>query len=228
MIVTAHQPSYLPWLGYFQKIMKSDIYVFLDSVQFEKNSFTNRNKIKTPQGSVWLTIPVLTKDHTKLTINEIQIDNRQDWKRKHLNAIFLNYKKAPRFEYCYSKLEVLYQSQSQLLSEICWEHLNFWLNELGINKKVVRSSQLPITSKKSELILDLCRYFGAHHYISGVLGRNYLTEDIFRQAGIHIEYQDYHHPIYPQLWGEFIPYMSIIDFWMNTSNASLIMGESHV
>ena len=90
----------------------------------------------------------------------------------------------------------------------------------------MRSSELPITSKKSDLILDLCRYFQADRYISGALGKNYLEEVRFKEAGISIEYQDYQHPVYPQLWGEFLPYMSIVDFWMNTQAYWLITGES--
>lgn len=226
MILSAHQPAYLPWLGYFDKIMKSDVFVFLDSVQFEKNSFTNRNKIKTPRGAIWLTVPVKTKGHLGMTINEIEIDNKTKWRQDHLKAIFLNYKKANRFEECYSKLERLYKKEYQLLSELCWVHLTFWLQEIGVDKKIVRSTQLPITSKKSELILELCRYYNADHYISGVLGRDYLNEDDFKKAEITIEYQNYNHPVYPQLWGDFAPYMSIVDFWMNNDKHCLIKGDS--
>src|ERR1035437_4150954 len=103
MILTAHQPAYLPWLGYFDKIIKSDIFVYLDTVQFEKNSFTNRNKVKTPQGAAWLTVPVKIKGHIGKTMMEIEIDNSQDWRKKHLNTIFMNYKKAARFEECYAR-----------------------------------------------------------------------------------------------------------------------------
>lgn len=225
-ILSAHQPAYLPWLGYFDRIIKSDIFIFLDSVQFEKNSYTNRNKIKTPQGAIWLTVPVKIKGHLNLTLKEMEIDNRNNWRQNHLKAIYLNYKKALRFEECYPKLEVLYQKEYQFLSELCWDHLMFWLNELRIKKNIVLSSQLPITSKKSDLILDLCKYFGANHYISGTLGKDYLKEEDFTRAGITIEYQNFLHPTYSQLWGDFTPNMSIIDFWMNTNEYWLIAGES--
>lgn len=202
MILSAHQPAYLPWLGYFDKIIKSDVFVFLDSVQFEKNSFTNRNKIKTPAGATWLTVPVKTKGHLGNTIVETKIDNRKKWQHDHLKAIFLNYRKAPRFDECYHRLKNLYGKEYLLLSELCWDHLMFWLKEIGSEKKIFRSSQLPVEGKKSTLILNLCRHFGADRYISGSLGKNYLNEDDFREVGIKIDYQDYIHPQYHQLWGD--------------------------
>jgi hypothetical protein len=103
----------------------------------------------------------------------------------------------------------------------------FWLHELGIERKIVRSSQLPVRSKKSDLVLNLCEYFGADQYLSGALGRNYLNEADFHQAGITLKYQQYQHPVYPQLWGDFFPFMGIIDFWMNTQEYSLISGPDH-
>lgn len=222
MVLSAHQPAYLPWLGYFDKIIKSDVFIFLDSVQFEKNSFINRNKIKTPQGATWLTVPVKIKGHIGKTLAEIEIDNTQNWQKKHFSTIFMNYKKAPRFEECFAKLENLYQQQYQMLSELCWDQLLFWLREFEIKTEVVRSTKLPIDAKKSNLILELCQHFNADHYISGVLGKNYLKEEDFLNEGIMVSYQDYQHPVYPQPWGVFLPYMSILDFWMNVNELNLI------
>jgi hypothetical protein len=226
MILTAHQPAYLPWLGYFDKLLRSDVIIYLDSVQFEKKGFTHRNRIKTHQGPVWLTVPVKLKGHRDLRIIDIEIDNTVDWRKNHLSNIYFNYKKAPYYAGCYPKIIDLYQKDYNFISELCWDHLMFWLKEIGIEKKIVRSSELPVTSKKSDLIFDLCRYFQADHYISGALGKNYLEEDRFNGAGITIEYQDYQHPVYQQLWGDFIPYMGVIDFIMNTDNYWLITGES--
>lgn len=222
MILSAHQPAYLPWLGYFDKLIRSDLFVFLDTVQYEKNSFINRNRIKTPQGAIWLTVPVKTKGHIASTLRETEIDNRQNWKEKHLKSIQMNYRKAPRFDVCYPRLEALYSAEDALLADMCSRHLEFWLKEVGAEKRIVRSSSLPIDSKKSDLIFDLCRYFGAELYISGALGRNYLDEEKFKNAGIQVEYQDYRHPVYPQLHGEFMPNLGIVDFWMNTDRFDLI------
>lgn len=222
MILSAHQPAYLPWLGYFDKIVKSDIFIYLDTVQFEKNSFTNRNRIKTPQGPVWLTIPVKIKGHLGKSLLELEIDSGQNWRRKHLNTIFLNYKKTAFFEERFAKLEALYQNQHVLLSELCWDQLMFWLKELGITTQVIRSASLPTCSKKSDLVLDLCRHFGADQYLSGALGKDYLKVEDFRLNGISVEFQDYHPSVYSQLWGDFVPYLSILDFWMNTEHCDVV------
>ncbi|OLP15647.1 hypothetical protein BST81_25175 [Leptolyngbya sp. 'hensonii'] len=225
MILSAHQPAYLPWLGYFDKLLRSDLFIFLDTVQYEKNSFINRNRIKTPQGPVWLTIPVKTKGHISSTMLETEIDSSQNWREKHLKSIYLNYRKAPYFEICYPKLECLYQQKIDLLADLCFEHLSFWLQELGVSPQLVRSSALPIASKKSDLIFDLCSQFQADRYISGTLGQDYLEVDRFQAAGISIEFQDYRHPSYPQLYGNFLPYMGIVDLWMNSQDFSIITGQ---
>lgn len=224
MTLSAHQPAYLPWLGYFDKLIRSDIFVYLDSVQYERNSFINRNRIKTSRGEIWLTVPVKMKGHLKKTIAEMEIDNRQNWKTKHLNSIYLNYKKAPYFEKSYESLKGLYMKEFGLLSDLCYEHLLFWFEFLGIKKDVRKSSSLPVKDKKGDLVIGLCRYFKADHYISGALGKDYLDRESFGRLGIGIEFQDYRHPVYPQLWGDFLPYMSILDFCMNTNRYELITG----
>ena len=226
MIVSIHQPAYLPWLGYFDKLARSDVFVFLDNVQFEKNSFTNRNRIKTPQGALMLTAPVRSRGHTASTMKETALDNNQYWKARHLKSVFLNYRSAPRFDACYPKLEALYQADDTLLADMCFRQLQFWLRELGVEKRVVRASSLPVASRKSELVFDICRHFEADCYISGALGRNYLDEGKFTNAGIRIEYQDYRHPVYPQLHGDFLPCMGIVDFWMNTDRFESIWKGS--
>lgn len=215
MILAAHQPAYLPWLGYLEKISRADVFVFMDTVQFEKNSFINRNRIKTPQGAQWLTVPVRTKGHLTATLRTTEIDEAQRWRDKHLGSIAMNYRRAPHFERCFPKLQALLMSAQQLLSELCWQQIAFWLAELGISTRMVRASELPVDGTKTDLVLSYCRHFGARHYISGALGRNYLVESEFSAAGITVEFQDYQHPVYPQLWGDFLPCMSVVDAWMN-------------
>ena len=226
MILSIHQPAYLPWLGYFDKLMRSDVFVFLDTVQYEKNSFINRNRIKTPQGMLWLTVPVKTRGHIASTLQQTEIDNSQHWRAKHLKSICLNYRAAPRFEYCYARLEALYAQEETLLADLCFRQLQFWLKEFGVDKELVRASSLPVASRKSDLVFDLCQYFGADHYISGALGARYLEDDKFRQADIQIEYQDYRHPVYPQLHGEFMPNMGIVDLWMQSDRFDLTGEEA--
>lgn len=215
MILSAHQPAYLPWLGYFDKLARSDTFVFLDTVQYEKNSFINRNRIKTAQGPIWLTIPVKTKGHTSSTLRETEIDYSRDWKSKHLKSIRLNYCRAPYYAERYPKLEALYDVIDIHLSDLCFRHLQFWMVELGIKSRLVKASSLSVESVKSDLILDLCKALGATYYISGIFGRQYLDSHKFEAAGVELDYQQFQHPIYPQLHGEFLSGMGIVDAWMN-------------
>ena len=215
MIMSAHQPAYLPWLGYFDKIKRSDVFIFLDTVQYEKNSYTNRNKIKTQNGPVWLSVPVIKTEHFSKIMSDMMIDPNYNWRRKHLNSIYHAYRKALNFDWLYPKLETLYDREFEKLVDVTWEHLMFWLELLGIRTKIIKSSELSVTSKKSDLVLDLCRAVGADYYISGALGRDYLKTEEFEEAGVEVEFQDYKHPVYPQLYGEFLPNMGIVDFVMN-------------
>lgn len=220
--MSAHQPAYLPWLGYFDKIKRSDVFVFLDSVQYEKNSFTNRNKIKTANGTTWLTLPVIKTNHFEMVISDMMLDTRYNWEKKHLNSIYYAYKKAPNFEKLYPQLEKLYSVPYEKLVDVTWAHLQFWLKVLEIKTEIVFSSTLNVTSKKSDFVFDLCKAVGANYYISGAMGRGYMEVDKFARAGIQVEFQDYHHKSYPQLHGEFVPNMGIVDFAMNASDYSII------
>ncbi len=225
--LAAHQPAYLPWLGYFDKMLQSDTYVFLDSVQYEKNSFINRNRIKTAQGPIWLTVPVLSKGHLQATLAGTEMDNRQNWKTKHLKSIATHYRKAPRFEERFPKLEKVYQNATDLLSDFCYDFLMFWNAELGIKRKVVRAKDLDVAGTKSDLILNLCKMFRAERYLSGALGKDYLNERDFKEQGIAVAYQEYEHPIYGQLYGDFIPGLSVLDLWMNTDDFTpLLKGRT--
>src|SRR2546430_8841131 len=201
MILTAHQPAYLPWLGYFDKIARADLFVYLDTVQFEKNSFINRNRIKTPQGEQWLTVPVRVKGHISSTLRDMQTDSTQPWRAKHFKSIEMNYSRATHFRRLLPRLETLLAVDGLCLADLCFLQLRIWLEELGITTPLVRSSELAISSTKSNLILDGCRNFSATRYLSGALGKGYLVEKDFGDAGIAIEYQEFKHPTYPQLWG---------------------------
>ena len=222
MILSIHQPAYLPWLGYFNKLSVCDIFVFLDTVQFERNSFINRNRIKTSQGETWLTVPVHLKNHLFSNLLETRIDNSTNWQKKHLNSIFLNYKKALFFEEVFSLIEPFYLQKYDLLSDFCHEFLTAWLQYLKIGTRVVRSSSLKLQSRKSNLVLELCRYFQADRYISGAQGRNYLQEDDFSKFGITVMYQNYKSHAYRQLWGEFVPCMGVIDAAMNLGRSETL------
>lgn len=226
MIVSIHQPAYLPWLGYFDKIASSDVHVFLDNVQLERPSFCHRNRIKTPQGPLWLSVPLHAHDHLNAHLNTTLIAEDNHWRRKHLKSIAQNYSKAPFFAQRFPLLENWYQQSQEIskLAELCFSQLHFWLDQFGIETPIVKGSEMAASGYKSDLVLALCKELNASTYISGLHGRDYLQEADFTAVGIGVIYQSYSHPVYPQLYGDFLPAMSIIDFWFNNPHTRLFKG----
>lgn len=221
MIVSINQPAYLPWLGYFHRIAVSDAHIVLDHVQFEKNSFTNRNKIRTPDGWCWLTVPVKTAGKFgQLPINELETVNDKNWAAKHWNSIHLNYAKAPYFDQHARYFESVYTRQWQKLQDLMNEITTYLLDSFGISTRIYFSSQMNVEGKKSDLVLNLCQSLKATTYLSGPQGRDYLREDDFLTRGITVQYDDYHHPVYPQFYPGFEPYMSALDLLFNVGPAS--------
>jgi WbqC-like protein family len=219
-IVSIHQPAYLPWLGYLDRIRRSDVFVFLDSVQFQKNSFQNRNKVRTAQGWTWLTVPLLTKGHTEGVLADIKIDQAQPWQHKHLSTISQSYANAPFRERVMSWLAPFYAQEWRGLADLCWVMLEAHLKQLGITTKLVRARDLgDHGERKSNLVLDLCQQLGATTYISGPQGRGYIDEASFASAGIELRYDEYRHPVYRQLHGGFESHMAAIDLLMNVGDA---------
>lgn len=229
MILTAHQPAYFPWLGFFHKIAISDSYVYLDNVQFEKNSFTNRNKIKTANGPIWLTVPVLLKNHFGKTIKEIEIDNSKNWRESHWKSTYFNYKKAPFFGKYSDFIEDMYKKDWDYLSDLNEYMIKWLLKELGIKITYYKASELNLRGHKSDLVVDMCKKLGANLYIFGALGKDYVEEEKFAKEDIKIYFQDYKRPIYPQLHNDFISDMSIIDLLFNCGDKSLqILMEGNI
>jgi len=229
MKISINQPAYLPWLGYYERIAVSDVHVVLDHVQFEKNSFINRNRITTKNGPAWLTIPVLTSGRFQaLPINQVIIDNQPDWKRKHWESIRQAYRKSPHFSLHEAFLTEFYATEWNLLLKYCM-HLNeYLLDVLSIKTPLILSSELGINSKKTDLVLDICKKLGATTYYSGALGKNYLDEEAFQAEGIEVVYQDYHHPVYRQMHIPFVSHLSTLDLICNHGPESLgiILGAS--
>jgi hypothetical protein len=222
MIVSIHQPNFLPWLGYFHKLAESDIHVILDNVQFEKNSFINRNRLKIPSGWMWLTVPVLTKGKFgKNPINEVIIDSKSRWQEKMWKSIWLNYSRAPFFKLYFEPLGEILKTPHEKLVDLNLSLQHFLLKALSLEIKLIRASELKVEEKKSDLVLAICEKLGATIYFSGSLGQGYLEEDKFKDKGIKVIYQDYRHPVYHQLGGEFVSHLSIIDLLFNLGPESL-------
>lgn len=221
MTLTAHQPVYLPWLGLFHKIALADAFCYFDDVQYLKKDWNNRNKIKTPHGPLWLTVPVKTSGHREKKLCDIEINNEVNWRRKHLQSILLSYKKAPYFNKYAVFFEEVYEREWKYLSELNEHMLRWFLQELGITVSYYKASELHFQGTKSDLVLNMCKKLKADTYIFGALGRDYAKQEDFMSAGIRVEFQDYHHPVYPQLHGEFTPHMSVIDLLFNCGERSL-------
>src|SRR5690349_2801766 len=221
MIVSINQPAYLPWLGYFHRIAVSDLHIVLDHVQFEKNSFTNRNKIRTADGWCWLTVPVSTSGRFGAAINSLEIAAGRAWAGKHWASIQMNYAKAPFFSEHAGFFEGLFHREWRMLNPLLRELTAYLLDAFGIRTPLLFSSEMNVLGTKSELVLNLCRAVGATRYLSGPLGRNYLDEDSFAAAGIEVEYHAYKHSQYPQVYSGFEPFMAAIDLLFNWGPRSL-------
>jgi hypothetical protein len=229
VIVSIHQPAYLPWLGYFDKIRRADLFIYLDTVQFQKNSFQNRNRIRTKSGPIWLTVPVKTRGVLYDTpLKDLQIDIGQHWQAKHLNALKMNYSRAPMFQSIFPRLEQYYKRPWERLADLCWEMMIEFNNMLGIGTRIVKASALRgVEGGKSTLVLNLCRAVGATSYLSGSLGRQYLKLDDFSAAGIDLVFQDFVHPTYSQQYRGFEPFMGVIDLLFCEAKPGSFIGELH-
>lgn len=209
------QPSYLPWLGFFDQMIRSDVFVYYDDVQFDKHGWRNRNRIKSPNGPHWLTVPVLHKGKFGQSNLEVEIDNRQDWARKHIATIRQFYAKSPYLKLYLPELEDVLLSRWNNLVELDLAVVDLMCIWLKIKRKIVRSSELGVTGTQSKRLLRFCQHFGATNYLSGDSAINYLDVDLFASSGIRIEWQKFSHPVYPQLHGEFVPYLSALDMILN-------------
>ncbi|MEW6593799.1 MAG: WbqC family protein [Thermodesulfobacteriota bacterium] len=227
MIVSIHQPAYLPWLGYFDKIKRADLFIYLDTVQYQKNSFQNRNKIRTKSGPIWLTVPVETSGRLYTTpLKEIAIDNRRDWRAKHRRALMMHYGRSRMFDAVFPRLEPFYLRSWERLADLCWEMMVEFNRMLGIGTRIVRASELEVgEGGKSDLVLNICKATGATTYLSGSLGRHYLVLDDFAAADIEVVFQDYVHPTYTQQYPGFEPFMGIVDCLFNEPDAGKFIGE---
>ncbi|VAX38248.1 hypothetical protein MNBD_UNCLBAC01-2028 [hydrothermal vent metagenome] len=230
MIATIHQPQYLPWLGYFNKVDRSDVFILLDDVQFKKNDWQNRNKICTSQGEQWLTVPVLHNFGQK--INEVKIDNKTNWQDSHLKALHMNYRKAPFFDNYIRLFENIYQMQWELLVDINIYLIKEIIDLLGIQTRIVLSSEFKVSENSTKRLSNLCKAVDADMYLAGADGGKYMDAIQFEKSGVKLLTQDFYHPIYNQLWTQnhsknFISNMSVVDLFFNYGPKSLtiIRGE---
>lgn len=218
-IVCIHQPQYIPYIGFFNKLAQSDVFVIHDDIPAIKRDFTNRNKIRTQHGWKWLTIPVYKKDGT--IINEIKISNSINWKVQHWTLLQNLYNKSPFFEKYCSFFEDVYNREWQLLIDLDIAILKYISKELGLKASFILASSLGIVSNATDKLVEICRAVDAEVYLSGIGGKNYIEEGKFEEANIKLFYQNFHHPVYKQRFEHFEPNMSIVDLLFNCGDESL-------
>ncbi len=208
------QSNYIPWKGYFDLIAAVDEFIIYDDVQFTKNDWRNRNIIKTPQGIQWLTVPVgqgINRRICDVTLPDIR------WQVKHWKTLESNYGRAPHFDTIAEKLEPLYtQHQHTQLSSLNRTLIETICSILGISTRISNSWDYTSSHGKTQRLVDLCKEVGATVYISGPTAQNYIDEVAFAEQGIDLVWFNYScYPKYPQLWGEFVHGVSVLDLLFN-------------
>lgn len=227
MIVGIHQPNFIPWIGYFYKIYRSDIFVFLDTAQYEKNSFADRNTVKASNNAVQIKLPVQYTHHTD-SYNKVTVNVNDYWIKKTLKTLEYNYKKAKCFEQVYEDVNRWLKRTNLSLSEYNSLIIIDICKKLQFETSIRFSRDLNINSTNVQRIIDICKYFEADTYYSGRGASNYQSEELFRKNDISLRYTDFTHPIYIQQWKTFLPNLSILDLLFNEGyeNASQIVRES--
>ena len=218
MIIAIHQPNYLPYLGFFDKMKKSDIFVIHDDSQFSRQDFHHRNRIRTDQGWQWLTVPVNKKE---IPINEIKIKNefgrggKPDWSYAHFMVIRNNYVKTPYYKTHEDWLRKIYEGGYEKLMDLNMTLIRFLIKTFDIDIKIVYSSNFGFKSRSTQKIIDTVEKLGGDTYLSGSGGKNYMDISLLKKSGIKLEFQDFKHPVYRQRYKGFEPNMAAIDALFN-------------
>ena len=204
------QSNFLPWRGYFDFIREVDLFILHDDLQYTKGDWRNRNKIKTPRGAQWITVPV-HYHHTAQLIEETSIDNSKPWARGMLNRIRDSYQKAPCFEPYFSELSDLLLDPAASISDLNLRLINWVCSHLDIKTPITFSREYHPQGAKTERLIGILEQVNATTYLSGPAAQVYLEPDLFEQAGIRLEYKVYDYPEYEQLYPPFDPAISVID-----------------
>lgn len=214
MMISIHQPCYLPYLGVFHKIWKADVFVYLDDAQYSSGYVFDWNRIKTPQGEYRLKVPLYR--HFGQTLLEVAPKDCLGWQDRHLKTVEMNYKKAPYYAELFPVYKAMVSQRYDSLADLNIALMNLFILWFGWrDKKIFAASDMKLESCSEARVIEICKRLGADAYLSGTGGRNYQTEEHFDDAGIRLVYQEWMPLGYRQLWGEFLPYMSVLDYAMN-------------
>ena len=230
MKVAIMQPTYLPWLGYFNMMAQVDVFVLLDNVQFAKKSWQQRNRIKTAQGELMLTVPVLSAQRFHQKISETLINTESQFAKKHLKTIEFAYAKAPYLDTYLPQVRDLIGSGEDHLADFTGQLIRWFADTVGIETSIIRGSELAVTGEGTSLTVHQLTELGATVFIAAKGSRPYVsTEPAFAEAGIEVVFQDFHHPVYDQLHGPFISHLAALDALLNLGadhTRELIAGSS--
>jgi len=213
------QSNYVPWRGYFDFVDEVDLFIFHDDLQYTKGDWRNRNKIKTPKGLIWLTVPV-NYEQTSQWICDTRIDYSQKWREGHLHRFQANYVKTPFFMEAMSLFEEGLSCGDSTISQLNIRLIKLISGYLGITTPLALSSEYAVTGTKTDRLIQLLRKVGATSYLSGPRAKGYLDENLFRDHGIGLEYKSYDYPAYPQPWGKFAGMVSMLDLIANTGRTA--------
>lgn len=223
--VVIHQPDFLPYLGFFHRLLSSDLFIILDDVQFLRRGWHHRDKIKTPKGDSWITIGVKKSPQTTNINNIILSDD--NWKENHLNLLKQNYNKSQYFNEIYPYIEKLYSKNFKKMIDFNLESIKMLMDLFDIHIETRYSSTYNIQTKSNELLVDILKEVNATHYLSGIGAKEYFNEEPFHNGNIQVIWQEFIHPVYPQQFKEFIPYLSSIDLLFNcgiTNSRNILRG----
>lgn len=220
-VVTISQPRYLPACNYLHRMLLSDIFVYLDNVKYSPRDWENRNKLRLIDGNgMWVSVPVFHEERNQL-IRDVKIDNESNWSRKHLNTLLHNYAKARCFDSYIGFFRGIYSKKWAYLEDLNIAIIDFFVKQLGITCRFVKASELDVEGKGQELLVNICRKVGGDVYLSGPMGTRYIDADYFAERNIKLVYHDYVCSEYPQIQGEFMPWMSFLDLLLNCGEESL-------
>jgi hypothetical protein len=210
-----HQPDFLPYLGFFHRLLYTDLLIILDDVQFLRRGWHHRDLIKGSKGAQWLTLSIKKGDYHQ-NINQVILHaDRDRWISNHLNLLRANYSKAPFFKAYFPQIEAIYRKKAVRMIDLNMAFLHFFFDLFGLDNQIVLSSDLGVEGKSNLRLINLLKSVDRRRYLSGIGARDYLDERQFQAAGIRVDWQRFDHPVYPQLHGKFIPNLSCIDILFN-------------
>jgi hypothetical protein len=209
------QPGFLPWIGYFEQIAITDIFVYFDDVKYTKKDWRNRNRLKSPYGVKTISVPVYK--NAGQNINSALINYNHPWQNKLIAQIYNWYKPAPYFNSMFPILEKNIRTEFELLVDLNYSLDQVLMDLLDIKTPIFKSSDIQKkSSDKNMKIIDICKYYGASLLYDGKAAENFIDLELFKKNGIQVKFQNYIHQPYPQLWGgDFISHLSVLDLLMN-------------